>query len=169
MSEKFRRIFVFVIVLIGLSGSAAFGQFSELFPITNSPYSRLGVGDFVPQYFGAQAGMGGISAAFQDPENLNFINPASLASLGVTSLDIGLYAKFSAFSDNNSNSADNQWSGNINHLALGFQLFNPINQSVDKKVLPYSWGMGLTLQPYTNVGYYVEVNFTSRFTQFISF
>src|SRR5215216_7226414 len=43
----------------------------------NSPYSRYGIGDLVPNTNTVNRGMGGISAAYVDALSINFNNPAS--------------------------------------------------------------------------------------------
>jgi hypothetical protein len=46
----------------------------------NSPYSRYGIGDLVPQTNIFTRGMGGVSAAYIDNFSINFSNPASFSS-----------------------------------------------------------------------------------------
>jgi hypothetical protein len=46
----------------------------------NSPYSRYGLGDHVPNTNIINRGMAGISAAYTDPFSINFNNPASYSS-----------------------------------------------------------------------------------------
>ncbi len=55
----------------------------------NSPYSRYGLGDYVPQQNILNRGMGGVSAAYYDFNTINFINPASYGRLQATTLDLG--------------------------------------------------------------------------------
>ncbi len=55
----------------------------------NSPYSRYGVGNLVPQGSLSNRAMGGISAAMTDPTSLNTVNPASYGNLFYTNLDLG--------------------------------------------------------------------------------
>lgn len=123
-------------------------------PKQNSPYSRFGIGDPINQFFAHQAGFGGQTAAYHDPFHLNLLNPASFARLRATSLETGLYAKFSHLSDDNSTL--DYWTGNLAYLALGFTLKSPINEVLDKTKSPWSYGMGISLTPYTLVGYNVQ-------------
>lgn len=132
-------------------GSLALAQ-----PKDNSPYSRLGLGDLVAPQFGASLGMGGLSAAFIDPYHLNLPNPASLAFMNTTAFDVGIYAKYANLKSGDETSP--VWSGNLNYLALGFPLRNPISAQLDRSVRPFRWGMALSLQPFTNVDYDVQVN-----------
>lgn len=121
----------------------------------NSPYSRYGIGDLLPQYFISQAGMGGQTAAFHDPYHLNLVNPASYASLRSTALETGLYGKYSHYTSNSS-SLD-RWSGNLAYLSLGFTLKSPINEVLDKDKSPKRFGMGFSLTPYSLLGYDIAV------------
>src|SRR6187549_1750610 len=60
-----------------------------VFSQENSPYSRYGLGDMVPQTNIVSRGMGGFSAGFSDYQSINFVNPASYANLKTTIFDIG--------------------------------------------------------------------------------
>lgn len=125
-------------------------------PKKNSPYSRFGMGDLHDQYFVAAAAMGGVSATFQDPFHLNFRNPASLASLRATAFEVGLDAKYATLKGGEQET--NNWSGNINYMALGFPLKNPINEALERRRQPFGLGMGFALQPYSVVGYDVQAD-----------
>jgi hypothetical protein len=50
----------------------------------NSPYSRYGLGDLVPNHNILTRGMGGIAAGYSDVQSVNFINPASYGNLSYT-------------------------------------------------------------------------------------
>lgn len=123
-------------------------------PKQNSPYSRYGLGDPINQYYAAQVGFGGQSAAFHDPLHLNAINPASYAFLRATTFEAGLYAKKSDYQS--SQASLSNWSGNLAYLALGFPLRSPINEVLDKEQSSWHYGMGFSLTPNTLVGYNVE-------------
>jgi opacity protein-like surface antigen len=138
-----------LVLLLLLWAASAWAQ-----PKDNSPYSRLGLGDFVPQTMVSQMGTGGWGAALNDPYHLNLLNPASFAFLASTSYDVGLYAKYARLQGGDE--AANIWSGNLRYLALAFPLQNPVNQSLDKKNNPFKWGMGFALTPFTNVGYDIQ-------------
>ncbi len=56
----------------------------------NSPYSRYGLGDVLPSQNIVNRSMGGLSIPYRDYQSVNFVNPASLASLKVTTLDVGV-------------------------------------------------------------------------------
>ena len=123
-------------------------------PKDNSPYSRLGLGELFPQGLVSQAGTGGWGAAFNDIYHINLLNPASFASLQATAFDIGFYAKYARLKGGDE--AANIWSGNLGYMALGFPLRNPVNESLDKRVRPFRWGMGLSMLPYSTVGYDIQ-------------
>ena len=150
MSNCRRRIVAFVLACASIGMLTA--QSTTLFPKGNSPYSRFGLGDLVNQNFAAAGGMGNLSAAFTDPFHLNLQNPASLASLQSTAFEIGVFGRYAKLQDANNNK-DNLWNGNLNYLALGFPLINPISRVLDKSKSPWSYGMALALQPYSTVGY----------------
>lgn len=124
-------------------------------PKQNSPYSRFGIGDILPQTLANQAAWGGQTAAFHDPYHLNLVNPASYASLRTTAFETGLYAKYSHLTTTTDAKLD-QWSGNLAYFALGFTLKSPINEVLDKNKSPWKYGMGISLTPYSQVGYNVE-------------
>lgn len=153
MSRVWSRFVASTIVALMVWTGVATAQssHSEIQPKRNSPYSRFGLGDPQDQFYVASAGMGGLSAAFQDPFHLNLRNPASLAFLQATSFEVGFNAKYSLL-DGGEESA-RSWSGNLNYLALGFPLKNPINEALDRRRSPLGWGMAFALQPYTVVGY----------------
>ena len=147
-----RFVASWIIALIGLVGVAtAQSSHSEIRPKRNSPYSRFGLGDPQDQFYVAAGGMAGLSAAFQDPFHMNLRNPASLAFLQATSFEVGFNAKYSLLEGGEEDARS--WGGNLNYLALGFPLKNPINEAMDRRRSPFGWGMAFALQPYTVVGY----------------
>ncbi|MEL7020152.1 MAG: hypothetical protein AAGK47_00960 [Bacteroidota bacterium] len=120
----------------------------------NSPYSRLGLGDLVNQNFAASNGMGNLSATLHDPLHLNILNPASYAHLQATAFEVGFYSEYANLK--NGEQATNFWNGNLNYLAVGFPIKNPINKVLDKDRSPWSWGMNISLTPYSRVNYDIE-------------
>ena len=144
--------FPFLILLL-LTSATLLAQ-----PKFNSPYSSLGIGDIVSPYFANQAGWGGQTAAFHDPYHLNLANPASFAYLRSTALETGIFAKYSDYKS--STASQQEWNGNLSHLALGFTLKSPINEVLDKVKSPWTYAMGVALTPYSRVGYNVETRAT---------
>ncbi len=61
--------------------AVAFLICTSAFAQENSPYSRYGLGDIVPNQNIVTRGMGGYSAAFSDQQSVNFVNPASYGNL----------------------------------------------------------------------------------------
>ena len=80
-ANAFFFIFLSAFLLLGVHRSQA---------QENSPYSRYGLGDLIPQQNILNRAMGGISTAYADYSTVNFANPASYAELKITSFDIGL-------------------------------------------------------------------------------
>jgi hypothetical protein len=150
-----------IIILIFLTINALQGfsqiidlKYAEVQPKENSPFSRFGLGNLAPQYLSSTAGMGGLTASYRDPYHYNPINPASLSALRLTDFDFGLYAKNTSISDGKNSL--NGWSGNINHIALGFPTYSVINEVYDRKPREVRWAMGLALMPYNTMGYLIE-------------
>ncbi len=141
------------LILLLFTSTALWAQ-----PKFNSPYSRYGIGDIVSPYFANQAGWGGQTAAFHDPYHLNLANPASFAYLRATALETGIYTKYSKYQS--ANASQEEWSGNLSHLALGFTLKSPINEVLDKVKSPWSYAMGIALTPYSRVGYNIQTRDT---------
>ena len=108
---------------------------------TNSPYSRFGIGDLQSQSFLKTKGMGGCSRAFSSPLNINFVNPASLASLRLTTFEIAVAGNLTQFESGSLK----QQSGtsSLNYFALGF----PVKSG--------KWGTAIGLMPFSNAGYHI--------------
>lgn len=133
---------------------------SVINPFINSPFSRFGLGDFLSQYYAASGAMGGLSAAYQDPYHINMQNPASLSYLRATAFEVGLNTRYSSW--DSPTAKDDQWSGGLNYLVLGFPLFNPINEALDRKDGTTGLGMSFALIPYTAVGYDIQSKITDE-------
>lgn len=127
------------------------GQNLLIRPTNNSPFSRFGFGNFADQYSAMQAGLAGLTTALPDQNHLNFENPATLGSLQFTSFEVGVSTKYSAL--NEPGDEENIWTGNLNYLALGFPIINPINKVLERDQTPLGIGMSFSLRPYTTVGY----------------
>lgn len=140
--------------LIGLLLLSTVVSFGQIEPKENSPYSRYGLGNLISSDFAAVQSMGGISAGYSNPFQLNITNPASTASLNYTAFETGAFAEYSVLSSGDESATG--WNGNISHFALGFPLKNPLNKLSERKRSPYDFGMALGLQPYSIVGYDVE-------------
>ena len=133
---------------------AIMAQNAVINPKINSPYSRYGLGNLVGQYYASSSGMAGMSAAFHDPFHLNIVNPASLTQLQSAAFEVGLYTQYTGLKAEEAQ--EGVWSGNLQYLALGFPLINPINETLDRRKSPVRLGMAFALQPYSVVGYNIE-------------
>lgn len=155
MSNSWHKLFA-VLILTSLSFTAwAQIQNSNISPKVNSPLSRFALGDFIPQYFSASAGMAGLGAGWQDPFHVNILNPASLASLQSTAFEGGVYGRRSKYVSGGVE--DVSWGGNLQYLSLGFPLRNAINRTLDRKSNDWNAGMSFTLIPQTQVGYDIRL------------
>lgn len=122
-------------------------------PYENSPLSRFGLGNINQQSLINNGSMGGLTAAYRDPFSYNPQNPASLPFLKTTAFEVGFFAKNNTIQE--ASNSSKSWSGNFNHIALGFPTYSVINEVLDRKPRTIKWGMGLALTPYNTVGYNV--------------
>lgn len=128
----------FLLIAIILVNTEIFSQYNA-----NSPYSRYGVGDMDQSGFGHNRALGGLSICLRQPNQINFLNPASYNSQDSMSFiwDIGLFANFATSSTNNAKTK--RRSTNFDHLALSF---------------PASKGYYISagLVPFSNMGYNIN-------------
>lgn len=118
---------------------------------TSSPYSRFGIGQLSSTNFNYLGHMGNLGASFRDPYHINITNPASLASLRATAVDLSVFTGYSTLDDGtNSNTSFN---GNLEYLSLAFPTNNPYNQLFEQTTSDFSHGMAFTLMPHSTVGY----------------
>jgi hypothetical protein len=113
----------------------------------NSPYSRYGIGDMLPQANVLNRAMGGISLAYWDVQSVNFNNPASYARLKLTTFDVGLEYDSRTLRATNTTSAYKSRYLIPTYLNIGLPL--------SKKK---SWGMNIGFKPVTRINYDVESN-----------
>jgi len=119
----------------------------------NSPYSRYGIGDLVPQTNIFTRGMGGLSAAYIDNFSVNFSNPASFSS-------------FQSFREKKnkrmaSGRAVADFGVNVDRRNLfepgtqnEFQTSNALFSYVQVGMpLRQGWGMGFGIRPVSRVSY----------------
>ena len=117
----------------------------------NSPYSRYGLGDVVPNHNIFTRAMGGISAAVADFQSINFTNPASLANISNTIFDIGAEADVRTLRSSNPPAKFTSANSLFSYLQLGFPLTTKKMYKKDK-----SWGMSFGIRPVTRIGYKIE-------------
>jgi hypothetical protein len=119
---------------------------------TNSPYSRFGLGNLNNSSSADQLGMGGSSVVYNNPDVINFNNPATYSSFKAKSFlfTTSLNSSASRFTTYNNIQYENNTS--FSKIALGF----PVNQyiSVSSGLLPFS-----------NVGYQLDYNDTENFLE----
>jgi hypothetical protein len=138
--------FLYVLLVTCLLQTATYAQ-------ENSPYSRYGIGDLVPNHNILSRGMGGIAAGYSDNFSVNFTNPAALSNIALTVFDIGgeidnrtLKSKVPAKKYTSTNTL-------ISYLQLGFPLTTP---KMRKKGI--DWGMSFGLKPVSRINYKIEKN-----------
>jgi hypothetical protein len=114
----------------------------------NIPWSRYGIGDPIHSVNIINRGMGYVSAAYNDPQSINFTNPASYSRLGKqrATLDLGI----DFVSRGISNEKDKARFSNVYvpYLAGGFQLKGEKRKR--------NWGIAFGLRPLTKVSYNIE-------------
>jgi len=107
----------------------------------HTPYSRYGLG-FVSDNNNAQsAQMGGLGAAFQSAETVNYLNPASYASLQFTTFDAGISGNFTKIKTQTQKAKQNSFS--LNYLSIFF----PANKY---------WTTGASLLPFSAKDYSIS-------------
>ncbi|WP_430399443.1 hypothetical protein [Flavobacterium sp.] len=130
-----------LIVIIGLL--TTFIGFSQ--ENTSSPYSFYGLGDVKFRGTEDARAMGGLSFA-GDSISLNLLNPASYASLKLTSFGIGSTSNFNNIS--NSETSEKAKRTTLDYLAVGI----PAGK----------FGAAFGLMPYSAVGYKIENTITEN-------
>jgi len=122
----------------------------------NSPYSRIGLGDLKPEAFVFSQQMGHTYSAFLDQYQINIGNPASYASLNVTSFDLGINAKRATLTQDDQ--SYNGWSGSFDYISLAFPLTNSINDLFERVKRDLRFGMGLTLRSVSSTSYNITTS-----------
>ncbi len=122
-------------------------------PKDNSPYSIIGLGEEVSHAL-SSAAFGGLTAAYYDPLNVNWQNPASLGWLGAATFEMGMYAERSIIETKDQSSE--VLSGNLSHLMLAFPVRNSLNDILENRKRKFYWGMNLAVVPSTSVGYDIQ-------------
>ena len=119
----------------------------------NSPYSRYGIGNLVPQGNIVNRSMGGISAGYADPTTLNFINPASYGRLVYSTFDIGAQVDIRTLKSQAPVDKFTSKNAVISYLQLGFPLLYGNKKAIQKKI---AWGVNLGLRPLSKINYKIE-------------
>ena len=153
-----KRIFIILLVFSAQSNVSA---------QENSPYSRYGIGDLVPNQNIVNRGMGGISAAYTNPgigdqkyitpsflfQSINLVNPASLGGLNNTIFDIGAEVDIRTLRSTSSPDKYRATNTVISYLQLGFPLASEKMRRKGK-----SWGLSFGLRPISRINYKIEKN-----------
>lgn len=111
--------------------------------VTNSPYSRYGVGDISYMGSGHNIAMGGTSVGESSPLYINTVNPACNTSFGMQRFlfDVGFDLKFTTTSS--AETSQKNTNSTFRYLAAGFA------------AKPW-WFFAFQLKPYSSVGYNME-------------
>ena len=111
---------------------------------TNSPYSQFGLGVLSDQTSGFNRGMNGVGLGFHEHNQVNYLNPASYASIDSLSfiLDAGISGQITNFEENGAKK--NAKNANFEYVVAGFRVAKHL-------------GVSFGVIPYTNIGY----NYTS--------
>ena len=126
----------------------------------NSPYSRYGIGNLVPNTNINLRGMGGISAAYRDAGSINWNNPASYSGFFVLTeersqqmasgrvlLDVGLNFESKTLREPNQPIKFTSSNATFSHIQLGMPLRK-------------NWGLSFGLRPISRISY--KVNRTEK-------
>jgi hypothetical protein len=142
----FRPAHGFFLVLTGLCFSMA--GFSQV----NSPYSRYGIGDLYNGRSVVSQGMGGLATPYTDIQSVNFINPASYASIGFVTFDVGIETEFRTLSNQARTNRFESSNLIFNYAAMGVPLKK--NKKKDQTV----WGMAFGLRPVSRIRYNIQTS-----------
>ncbi|MBF9142976.1 porin family protein [Hymenobacter properus] len=125
------------LVLVGMLVLGATGAQAQ--GLGNSPYSRIGLGDFNANTGGVrQMGMGGVGIAAPNGVNVNELNPAMLYYTGRTTFEAGFNGQYKTVK--NATASNRSGSGTLGYLALSVPLST-------------RWGAAVGLKPLTAVDY----------------
>ena len=151
----------------------------------NSPYSRVGLGDFNANTGGVrQMGMGGVGLAAPNSVNVNELNPALLYYTGRTTFEAGYNGQYKTVK--NANASNRSGNGTLGYFALAVPLstkwgaavglkpvssveyesntIQGINGAVGSQVLKQYKGTGGVSEAYLGQGFRINKHFTLGFT-----
>lgn len=124
----------------------------------NSPYSRYGIGNLVPNTNIVNRGMGGVTAAYSDFLTINYNNPASYAAFqtileakskkpasGRVLFDAGLNLESKTLREPNQPLKFTNTNALFSYLQLGI----PLNKN---------WGLSFGLRPISRINYKINRN-----------
>lgn len=127
--SKILRLLILSVIL-----TASISSFSQSY--YNSPYSRYGIGDIDRSGFGMNRAMGGISVCLREPNQVNYLNPASHNAQDTMSFiwDVGAWGSSSI--SKNSLTQGSRTAFNINHISMSFPVFK--NYYASAGLVPFS-------------------------------
>ncbi len=125
------------LILAGAAGLAVGSAQAQ--GLGNSPYSRIGLGEFNANTGGVrQMGMGGVGLAAPNAVNVNELNPALLYYTSRTTFEAGYTGQYKTVS--NANASSRGGNGTLGYLALSIPLGS-------------RWGAAIGLKPVSSVDY----------------
>lgn len=130
--------YLFIIGIFVLTNLNSFSQ-----SVTNSPYTRFGIGDIDRSGFNNNRAMGGLSTGLRKANQINFMNPAAISAQDTMSFifDLGVNGIFKTIESNSASTEFNDFS--FDHLAFSF----PIKRW---------WYASLGVTPYSKIGYNIH-------------
>jgi hypothetical protein len=129
---------IFITFLLSVIAFEASAQSAQTIATSSSPYSRYGLGTIDPALLPQNIGMGGIATAINrisGYNNINPLNPASYALVNFTTIDAGIYADISTFSQTGEPSAKNS-NFRLSHVAFAIPVTR--HSALSFGLLPYS-------------------------------
>ncbi len=131
-NKEMKRLVLAGAVLLVAGGARAQG-------LGNSPYSRVGLGDFNANTGGVrQMGMGGVGLAAPNSVNVNELNPALLYYTGRTTFEAGYNGQYKTVK--NANGSTRSGNATLGYFALSVPLST-------------KWGAAVGLKPLSAVDY----------------
>lgn len=130
--------YLLIIGIVTLTNIYSFSQ-----AITNSPYTRFGIGDIDRNGFNNSKAMGGLSTGLRANNQINYMNPAALSAQDTMSfiLDLGVKGVFKDMQS--STTSANFKDFTFDHLAMSF----PIKRW---------WFASFGITPYSKIGYDIQ-------------
>jgi long-subunit fatty acid transport protein len=131
-NKEMKRLVLAGVAVLVASGAQAQG-------LGNSPYSRIGLGEFNANTGGVrQMGMGGVGLAAPNAVNVNELNPALLYYTSRTTFEAGYNGQYKTVK--NANGFSRSGNGTLGYLALSVPLST-------------KWGAAVGLKPLSAVEY----------------
>lgn len=132
------RKYLFILGIIALTNINLFSQ-----SVTNSPYTRFGIGEIDRNGFNNNRAMGGLSTGLRKNSQINFLNPAAISAQDTMSFifDLGVNGIFKSMESNSTSSEFNDFA--FDHMAFSF----PIKRW---------WFASLGVTPYSKIGYNIH-------------